>query len=229
MKLPLFFSGLLFAASFASAQTTGVVSPAPSKPLTIYAHLVGVAQGVTLGNLDKTGKARVDLEMDFSKIPVTAKKDYWITIAELFGFCDDSQEFFSNEKELVALELDPLFLYDDEKFAGAIILVSNPATFKWQIGGEDEDAVLGSYFGLVYLRRDFAFKGSCLETYSLEDGNLETSHEIDVDLREGFNCIEYKVESVHAASEEMAASPNKVVITSHAEIPGHAAWMAFYY
>jgi len=77
--------------------------------------------------------------------------------------------------------------------------------------------------------RNFDFKGCCVQTTNLEDGNLETSYEIGVDLGAGFNFIEYKVESVHAGSEEMAASPKRVVVSSHSEIPENALWMAYYY
>jgi len=135
----------------------------------------------------------------------------------------------SNEKELVALELSPLFLFANEEIAGFITLVSDPAMCKWVNDPGYGDAVPGSYFELVYVGRNFDFKGSCVQTTNLEDGNLETSYEIGVDLGAGFNFIEYKVESVHAGSEEMAASPKRVVVSSHSEIPENALWMAYYY
>jgi hypothetical protein len=125
--------------------------------------------------------------------------------------------------------MGPMFLLQGAEVAGFITLVSDTALYEWVNDPGYGDAAPGSYFEAVYLSDNFDFKGNCTQTTNLETGDLETSFEIDVDLKAGLNYLEFKIEGIHQGSAEMASIPKKVMVTAHTGLPANAKWMARYY
>lgn len=223
-------SALLFAVSIATAQTTVVVSPAPSEQLSIAMTPFGFDEKIIVGSVDNTGEALVNREIDFGKIPDSVKEDYWVTIGELLSFCDNFQELFADENEIEALELGPLFLFKKDELSGFITLVSDTTLYKWVKDPEYETAVPGSYFEAVYVSKEFAYQGGCDQTMNYESGDLKTHFDININLDAGLNFIEYKIESVYEkTSPDEVSTPRKLTVLSHSDFPANALWMAFYY
>lgn len=230
MKLLSLISFLFLSLSIASAQSSATVIPAPSGELTIVLTPFGMENTVLLGSVGKTGKASLNHKVDFSDVSESVKSMYWIRISELLSFCDNSTALFSQADKIEVLEMGPLFLYKNAEMAGFVTLVSDTALYKWVNDPGYEDAVPGSYFEMVYVSEPFDYKGSCNQTTDLEMGNIETDFEMDIALKAGLNYLEYKIVSVQdIESGEMGASPKKVMVTSHSDLPVNAKWMAYYY
>lgn len=91
--------------------------------------------------------------------------------------------------------------------------------------------VLGSYFELIYVNSIFHYEGECVQTRSSmsDDPDMEITYSFNLNLKAGFNFIEYKIENIHETDPEMMASfPDVISVTSVEGIP-NCKWIGKYF
>jgi hypothetical protein len=103
----------------------------------------------------------------------------------------------------------------------------------------DVDAILGSYFEVVYMESDFSYQGKCTSNASsTEKEIIETQYTYDLNLKAGFNFIEYKIESVEEFEIpsmyeenvfEKIDKPTKISISSSQSTLPNTKWIGKYF
>lgn len=127
----------------------------------------------------------------------------------------------------------------ENPYAGVLFMVTNENLVPWVEEPYSNNAFIGSYFELVYMESDFKFQGKCTSTVSnTENDTIETLYTYDLQLKAGFNFIEYEIEStteheVPSMYEENAFEkidkPSKIMVSSSQTTPPNTKWIGKYF
>jgi hypothetical protein len=109
----------------------------------------------------------------------------------------------------------------------------------WLEDSYSNNAILASYFELVYMESDFSYDGECTSSISnTENDTIETIYNYQLKLKAGFNFIEYKIESiveheVPSMYEENVfnkiAKPSKIMIMGSQSTSPNTKWIGKYF
>ena len=82
---------------------------------------------------------------------------------------------------------------------------------------------------MIYVAKPFQYQGSCDTGRMLDEGEARITYNYNLNLKAGFNFIEYKIESIYKTDPNVMASfPNKVTITNVDGIP-NCKWIGKYF
>jgi hypothetical protein len=118
-------------------------------------------------------------------------------------------------------------------------MVTDKNLIPWLEDSYSNNAVIGSYFELVYMESDFMYQGTCTATISrTENETIETLYTYDLELKPGFNFIAYEIESVMELEVpsgyeenkfEKVDKPRKIKVTSTQATPPNTEWIGKYF
>ena len=223
------------------AQTNPTVEDYPLKAMDLVLFSFGMDNPLTIGTISDSGELNFKFPKDLNSISDETKANFMSDTAfTLFSKCDNSYDILSEDKNGKAVNAGYISLSSkDNPYAGLIFLVADEALIPWLEDTYSNNAVTGSYFELVYIESDFNYQGECTSTVSnTEKDTIETSYTYDLQLKAGFNFIEYKIESVleHAVPsmyEEGAfdniMKPSKIKVTSTQTVPPTTKWIGKYF
>jgi hypothetical protein len=112
---------------------------------------------------------------------------------------------------------------------GSFFLVSDKELKAWLEDPGYNSAVRGLFWDIIYVDADVSINLNCSNGIHLEDGIAEVSYEYNLELKKGFNWVEYSIEDIHVTDPEIMASfPLKVRISNLSD-QEKMKWMAEYF
>lgn len=222
---------MFFALSLGMAQTQPSIKDYPLKAMNVVLNTFGMDNQIPIGTISDSGELDFKFPKDLNYISEETKANSMSDVAfTLFSKCDNSYDILSEDKNGKAVNAGYISLSSkDNPYAGLVFMVTDEALVPWLEDTYSNNAVSGSYFELVYIESDFNYQGECTSTVSnTEKDTIETSYTYDLQLKAGFNFIEYKIESVaeHEVPSmyeenvfDKIAKPSKITVSSSQSIP----------
>ncbi len=240
MKKTLLFLMLLLMEGII-VQAQNKVENHPLKAMDLVLFTFGMEQPIAIGTISNSGELNFNFPKNLNYISDEAKANYWSDAAfTLFPKCDNSYDILSEEENMKAVSGGYISLSTKEyPYSGLVFMVTNEDLVPWLEDTYSNSAVVGSYFELVYMESDFKYQGECSSTVSnTEDDTIKTLYSYNLELKAGFNFIEYKIESVKKHSipsmyEEGAFDkidkPSKIIVSSSQSVVPTTKWIGKYF
>jgi len=240
MKKTFLFLMLLSIGSV-TAQSQPRVENHPLKAMDMVLYTFGLEQSISIGTISNTGELNFNFPKDINFISDEAKANSWSDAAfVLFSKCDNSYDILSEEENSKAVSGGYISLITKEnQYSGLLFMVTDNNLIPWIEDSYSNSAVVGSYFELVYMESDFNYQGECTSTVTnTETDTIESFYAYDLQLKAGFNFIEYKIESVmeHEVPSmyeenvfDKINKPSKIMVSSTQSTPENTKWFGKYF
>lgn len=207
--------------------------PFESLEVNVVTFPFGMDNPIKIGTMSQSGDINFEFPKELPKISKEVEENFMLdVISTIFNECDNGREMVSENENGSSFKAEILSLSTNENpYAGIIRAVSVDALVPWMEDPGYEEPVLGSYFELIYVASDFQYDGKCTQTRSSmsDDPDMEITYSFNLNLKAGFNFIEYKIESIYKTDPNVMASfPDKVSITSVDGIP-NCKWVGKYF
>ena len=238
-KTLLFLMLLLMEGIIVQAQNKAENHPLKAMDLVLFTF--GMEQPIAIGTISNSGELNFNFPKNLNYISDEAKANYWSDAAfTLFPKCDNSYDILLEDENIKAVNAGYISLIaKGNQYSGLIFMVTNEDLVPWLEDTYSNSAVVGSYFELVYMESDFKYQGECSSTVSnTEDDTIETLYSYNLELKAGFNFIEYKIESVKnhkipSMYEEGAFDkidkPSKIIVSSSQSAVPSTKWIGKYF
>jgi len=217
---------------WANAQEmTGKIKNHEKDDMDLVLMLFGMDYPVSIGKVDKKGQFIANLEnLSLDQIPeenlsMSMGPLYWN-----FHFnCNDSDAFGENAEYLAARQ-DFVRMTKNGDWAGTVFLVSDEGLRPWIEDSGYNNAIKGSFYEVMYVADDVSLNMTCNSSvYASDNEEVATEYKFDIELKKGFNWVEYTIEEVHETDPNIRASfPSKVTI-SNVKDPSKILWVGTYY
>ncbi|RPA67116.1 hypothetical protein EF405_16745 [Cyclobacteriaceae bacterium YHN15] len=217
---------------WANAQEiTGNIKNHGKSDMDMVLMLFGMDYPVSIGKVDKKGQFTANLEnLSLDQIPeenlsMSMGPLYWN-----FHFnCNNSDAFGENAENLAARQ-DFVRLTKNGDWAGTVFLVSDEGLRPWIEDSGYNNAIKGSFYEVMYVVDDVSLNMTCNSSvYAADNEEVETEYRFDIELKKGFNWVEYTIEEVYETDPNIRASfPSKVTI-SNVKDPSKMLWVGTYY
>jgi len=182
--------------------------------LVIFAF--GSDNPVKIGTLDTNGNFRSDLsQVLLPEMTADTRKMFIAELRNVFYFgCGNSNEF-DQHGVVPSVRGGNVALLVNNEWTGSFFLVSDQELKLWLEDPGYNSAVRGLFWDKVYVDADVSINMNCRNEIHLEDDIAEVSYEYNLDLKKGFNWVEYSIEDIHVMDPEiMAYFPSKVRISN---------------
>ena len=109
-------------------------------------------------------------------------------------------------------------------------MVSDEGLRPWMEDPGYINAVKGSFYEVMYVEEDVAINMTCVSSvYVDENQQVESHYRFDVELKKGFNWVEYAIEEIHETDPNVRASfPSKVTV-SNMKDSSKVLWIGSYF
>lgn len=230
---------LVFCSGYAQAQ--GKAENYPLKAMDLVVFTFGMDYPITIGAISDSGELNFKLPNNINSIPEEVKENFISDAAfVLFSKCDNSYDILSEDENIKSVGGGYISLSSrDNPYSGLFFMVTDENLVPWLEDSYSNNAVLASYFELVYMESDFNYDGECTSTISnTENDTIETIYSYNLQLKAGFNFIEYKIESiveheVPSMYEENVfnkiAKPSKIMIMGSQSTSPNTKWIGKYF
>lgn len=235
MKTTLTFmiSLLLVCNGFSQTQSKIDNYPLGNLEVAVIVMPFGMDNPIKIGTMSKSGTIEFNFPKELPKIPKEEKESesskLWYTV---FSLCDNGSEMVSEKDNIFSFDTGALSLWTkDNPYVGVIFSVSDENLLPWIEDPAYNEPIMGSYFELIYIEKAFQFKGKCTTSRMMEEGEEDAKIEYayNLNLKAGFNFLEYNIESIRKTDPAIMASfPDKVTVTNTEEIP-NCKWIGKYF
>lgn len=227
--LTLFF---MFCYLWTSAQEiTGNIKNHGKTEMDMVLMLFGMDNTISIGTVDKKGQFIANLSnLNTENIPEENKS---MSMGELyFNFyfkCNDRDAFGDNAEKPAARQ-DYVRLTNQGEWKGTVFLVSDPKLIPWLEDSGYNNAINGSFYEVMYVEEDMEVNMTCSSSvYASDNEEVDTEYSFDIQLKKGFNWVEYTIEEVYETDPDIRASfPSKVTIKNLKD-PSKMQWIGIYY
>lgn len=238
-QIVLIFSILI--CSFGQSQTQPMVENYPLKAMNLVVFPFGMEYPVTIGTISDSGELSFKLPNNLASIPEEIKENFVIDVASsLFPKCDNNYDLLTEYETIKSAEGGYISLSSKANpYNGLFFMASDESLLPWLEDSYSNSAVVASYFSLIYMFSDFTYLGECTNTFSnTEDDSIETIYAYNLQLKTGFNFIEYKIESLkehmvpsaYVENEfDKIAKPSKITVTSSQTTVPNTKWIGRYF
>ena len=224
---------LLLTATLTSAGAQQIIRSldahkSPAADLVLFAF--GSDNPVKIGTVDANGNLSTDLSL--VQLPEMAAGTREMFISELrnvFHFSCGNSNDFGQQGGVPSVRGGNVALLVNNEWTGSFFLVSDKELKAWLEDPGYNSAVRGLFWDIIYADADVSINLNCSNGIHLEDGIAEVSYEYDLELKKGFNWVEYSIEDIHVTDPEIMASfPSKVRISNMSD-QDKMKWMAEYF
>lgn len=190
----------------------------------------GLDYPITIGKVSKSGNIMFDFpkEIDLPEEVISGfgSSELWMTLFSSGCKGDPPVE----ESAVYSFKAGNIWLSSAENPAfGVIFPVSDKKLVAWQEDQVNVDPVLGSYYELVYQDTAFRYRGNCTLMVPVEKEQVNVEYAYDLDLKSGFNFIQYRIERIHKTNAIMRASlPVKISVTNIENTP-NSQWIGKFF
>lgn len=231
MKLVLILCFSCFVLCANAQEITGKIENHPNSQMDLVLMLFGMENPISIGTVDKKGQFTANLEnISLGNISDENKS---MSINELyFNFffnCNDREAFGENFDKPAARQ-DYVRLTNKGEWAGTLFLVSIEGLRPWLEDPGYNNAITGSFYEVMYVEEDLSIKMICASSiYADDNTEVETEYSFDIELKKGFNWVEYTINEVYETDPDIRASfPSKVTISNLKE-SSKILWIGTYY
>ena len=241
MKTQIVFIIGILLCTLGQAQTKPIVENYPLNTADLVLFSFGLDQAIAIGTISNSGELNFNFPKIINFISDEAKANSWSDAAfVLFSKCDNSYDILSEEENSKAVSGGYISLRTKENpYSGLLFMVTDENMVPWIEDSYSNNAVVGSYFEIVYMESDFNYQGNCTSSVAnTETDTVEIQYTYGLQLKAGFNFIEYKIESImeHEVPSmyeenvfEKIDKPSKVTVTSSQLTPPNTKWIGKYF
>ena len=193
--------------------------------------LFGMDFPISIGTVDKKGQFKANLDnLEIDQIPEENRSMSTGPLYFNFYFNCNSSDAFGENAEKLAARQDFVRLTKNGDWAGTVFLVSDEGLRPWIEDSGYNNAIKGSFYEVMYSGEDISLKMTCNSSvYAADNEEVETEYNFDIDLKKGFNWVEYSIEEVFETDPNIRASfPSKVNIINLKD-PSKMQWIGIYY
>lgn len=221
----------IFVCNFVQAQNHSKIENYPFGSLDVDVMVLpfGMEHPIKIGQMSKSGDIKFDIPKELPKLSKEMEDNFMNDVAyTLFDVCDTNM--VAGNENIKSVETGALSLWTtDKRYVGVIFTVSDAELLPWIEDPGYNEPILGSYFELIYVASSFKYKGECTQTRMLDDGDAEIRFSYDIDLKPGFNFIEYKIDHIYKTDPNVMASfPDKISVSNVEDIP-NCKWIGKYF
>lgn len=191
----------------------------------------GMEHPIKIGTISKMGDIQFDFPTELPAISKETEENFMHDVAyTLFDVCDNGSDMVSEADSIKSVHTGALSLWtSDDRYVGVIFTVSDETLVPWVEDPAYMEPVMGSYYELIYVEKPFQYEGECIQTKMLDDGDATVKYSYNLNLKSGFNFVEYKIESIHKTDPNVMASfPDKINVSSVEGIP-NCKWIGTYF
>ncbi|WP_111309963.1 hypothetical protein [Confluentibacter sediminis] len=187
---------------------------------------LGMKKPIKIGTMAKSG----DINFDFPIALKNTSQESSKIRDGISSLCDKDLAIIEEKDNVLSHESGIISLWTKEnRFVGDIYAVSDEDLIPWIDDPFYASPILGSYYKLVYVASDFQYNTNCTQVRILDEGNAKITYTYNLNLKSGFNFVEYRIEHIHKKkSNDIASFPDKVSITSVNGIPT-CQWIGQYF
>ncbi|SHM84581.1 hypothetical protein SAMN04488057_10453 [Cyclobacterium lianum] len=229
MLIALFLGVLLNPARAQEIQ--GKIQSHPRKDMDMVLMPFGMDHSISSGKVDKRGDFVLDLSSaDSPDTPQEVKSMFMSDLYFNFHFrCGDGNDFGENH-DVPAARIDYVRLVQKGEWAGTVFMVSDEDLIPWLEDEAYHPAAEGIFWEILYLEDALTIDTSCTFSKFVDaDTNVDVTYLYQLELKPGFNWLEYQIEEVHQTEDgQMASFPSKVKITNLYD-PSKMRWIGKYY
>lgn len=224
-----------------TAQTQPKVENYPLKAMDLVLYCFGMENPVHIGTIAASGELDFKFPKDLNFITDEEKANFMSDAAfTFFPKCSNSYDILTESDNIKAINAGYISLSTkDNPYSGLLFMATDENIVPWLEDTYSNNAVIGSYFELIYVESDFNYQGECTSAVSnTENDTIETLYSYDIQLKVGFNFIEYKIESVteHKVPSmyeegvfDKIDKPTKITVTSTQSTPPTTQWIGKYF
>ena len=235
MKRLLLFFVTILVFNYALSQTNPKIEDYQFGSLEVDVMVMpfGMENPVKIGTMSKSGDINFAFPETLPELSKEAKETFFSDVGyTLFDVCDNRSEIDSDITTIASFDTGALSLWTkDNRYVGVIFTVSDENLMPWVEDSAYMEPILGSYFELIYVEKAFQYTGKCTTGRMMDEGEEDAviDYTYNLNLKAGFNFIEYKIESIHKTDPNVMASfPDKVSVTNVEGIP-NCKWVGKYF
>lgn len=223
------------------AQSLSKVENYELKAADLVLFAFGMEEPVPIGKISDSGEIQFNFPSDLNAISDEAKANFLSdTAITLFAECDNRFEILPADKNPKAASAGYVSLSTKKNpYAGLLFMVTDNELIPWLEDAYSNSAIESSYFELIYIESDFNYQGECTTTsYISEDESMETKKVYNLELKAGYNFIEYAIESVsehkvpsayYENEFDIIKKPSKITISSSQSTPPNTKWIGKFF
>lgn len=225
---------ICFMCSFfwANAQEiSGTVKNHEKDDMDLVLMLFGMDYPISIGSVNKKGQFTANLEN--VSLDNISEENKSMSIGPLyfnFYFNCNNADVFGENTEKPAARQDFVRMTKDGQWSGTVFLVSDEGLRPWIEDSGYNNAILGSFYEVMYVEEDVTLNMACKSNvYVSDDEEVEAEYIFDIELKKGFNWVEYTIHEVFETDPNIRASfPTKVSI-SNLKDPSKMLWVGSYF
>ncbi|MBD3626986.1 hypothetical protein [Cyclobacterium sp.] len=209
----------------------GEIASHPKKSMDLVLMPFGMDHSILVGQVDKKGSFSIDLRgKNAETVPEDVKAMFMGDLYFNFRLRCGTGDDFGEKHDVPAARIDFMRLLQKEQWAGTAFLVSDENLIPWLEDEAYNPAVVGKFWEVVFLEDDLTLNTSCsFSKFVDSDTDVNVTYAYQLELKPGFNWVEYQIEEVHQTEEgQMASFPSKVNITNLSD-PSEMLWLGKYY
>jgi hypothetical protein len=221
----------MFCFLWTSAQEiTGKIKNHGKSDMDMVLMLFGMDYPISIGRVDKKGQFTANLEnVTLNNIP---EENLSMSSGDLYFnfYFKCGREAFGENSDKLAARQDFVRLTKGGDWAGTVFLVSDEGLRPWIEDSGYNNAIKGSFYEVMYVADDVNLNMTCNSSvYAADNEEVETEYKFDIELKKGFNWVEYTINEVYETDPNIRASfPSKVTI-SNVKDPSKMLWVGTYY
>ena len=202
--------------------------------LGVIDFITGEAQ--KFGSIDENGNIEIKLETNFlqkmkdqmEKEQEKAPKGWKASLKNVSGTfnCFSDNLTYTNEEANLSSLPKLLVVYRDKKeVLGELMAASNEQVANYFFSYGDLNCETGKYLEWTYLDEPATVEGTCSTTNftQIQDESFEATRDYSLDLKEGWNLIEYEITEVFEGADGKV-QPKTTKIQSIKNIPSDINW-----
>ncbi|HKL37182.1 MAG TPA: hypothetical protein VJ899_12890 [Salegentibacter sp.] len=202
--------------------------------LGVIDFITGEAQ--KFGSIDEDGNIQIKLESNFlqkmkeqmEKEQEKAPKGWKAALKNVSGTFDcflDDLTYTNGEANLSSLPKHLVVYRDKEEILGGLMAASNKPIANYYYSAGELNCKTGKYLEWTYLEKPAMVKGTCTTKNftRIEGESFEAKRDYSLDLKEGWNLIEYNITEVFEGATGKV-QPKTTKIQRIENIPSNVNW-----
>lgn len=231
MKLALtllFLSALTF---LQAQQIENTLTDYNMKEADVVIFSFGMDNPIKIGQVDQSGKLSVNLsEVKLPEISEANKSIFMSELMYAFSVSCGGRGDFGDKAEVPAAQGGYIALWANNEWSASIFPVSDEALQPWLEDEGYNNAIEAIFYGIIYIEEETSLNFSCKNAAYANDVNeIEINYTFNIDLKKGFNWVQYTIEEVYETDPNIRASfPTKIKI-SNLQDPDQMNWIPKYF
>lgn len=237
-KQTVFFYALLYMLAptvFAQQTISGKIEDFPPKtpPMTIILFMFGVDYPVKIGESDNMGNISISFPTELpDSISAETRSMFAAQFQDAFFLpCYDMKNLSDTIKNAVVFKGGYVCLsHKTNPWVGTLFPVSDSRLIPWIEDRYQQNAAIASFFEIIYCTSNITLNTTCKDSILYAEGNMiDVEYRYALQLKKGFNLIEYKIEALkHIGLPEATTIPSLITI-ENANGSSVIKWYAKYF